>query len=148
MLPFQVTRKDSSISYWTHEVAPSYGCPWTAHLRATGWSTLRQTERHSCKGTQSHLPPFLPPSLSPSLLYSFLFLTLSSPLSIIHTIFLCLALYIIALLLQDHICTSLPTHSLDLICYTSFICVSLPRNRDSLSQEQGFHLSGAKQTNK
>lgn len=128
VVPFQVTSKDRSISYWTHEVALSCRCTWTAHLRATG--------RHLCKGTPNHLPPSLPPSLSPSLLSSFLFLTPSSPLSIIHTIFLSLASYIITLLLQDHICTSLPTHSFDLIYYTSFICVRLqvcPRNRAFIS---------------
>lgn len=89
-------------------------------------------EQHLYKGTQMHLPLWL----FPSLLSSFIFLTPSSLLSVIHAIFLSLASYTTALLLGTHICTSLPTHTLDLICYISVIRVSQllhPKNRVFIS---------------
>lgn len=113
-----------------HQLPSMWGSPIiyvhsNCSFKSRTWSMPHETERHLCKATQSNLSPFLPTLLSPPLLSSFIFLTPSSPLSVIHTILLFLASYITALLLQDHICTSLSTCSLDLICYTSFICVIL-----------------------
>lgn len=134
VVPFQVTSKDSSISYRTHEVALSCRCTWAAHLRATGWSMPHQTERHLCKGTQNHLPPSLAFPFSPLLLplsHSFL-----PSLHYPHYIFkFCFV----------HHCIAATGSYLYFPSYTQLgphffhSCQAT-----GMSQEQGFHLSGDK----
>lgn len=86
MLPFQVTSKDTSISYQTCEVAPSYMCTWTAHLRAIlGQCLMKQKgiciRQPKVTFLQSSLPCFLFLSSLPS---SFSLLHPLTPLSTLY----------------------------------------------------------------